>query len=1074
MDAFEQYAKKKRLPSFLRERSKEGLEYKSTCLLDLTMAETFRDLPTAFHVLLFDELYGDLVRRLPELTNYLSEPRLQAFTNALRLELYLPEDLIIEEGRVGAKLFLMKSGAAEIFSPHTRMTFAAVHEGVLFGDVAFFLVGTKQLASVRASRSCEVLFVHRRDWLKLWSETTRIAIEQRIVPAMRHKYHSIARAFRNIATNFELARVSPTGATGPSVKTTRKIASAIVEEVDDDDNDNDSNDSAALDVVAPGLMSHGMEAAARDARVAAGKGPKRKLSAHLGLQLRQSPASVLVSPRKDSRLEEEWSRHAHNLQVLALLEEQEEKSGATDVQRFPPRLSAPVSARERPAPMTHSAASVESNGTVTLPLQIANTSTQAETERETALSFSVKHPTVSPRVALSSSAKRYTIQIMDSETKRRVAAAGADRHAQKPFDESVATATVAPTEPHVVDPPTFAPLTTDEQTPSLVDPDSGRTSRRYALETLPPLVLPSTTSVRDTHGSFETSERRRGSERHLYATHLETLKARSKRRLRKGVFQTSDIDSDTMPNPFEIWVEPRLPPAFCLESSSFRHVWNAVMLGICWYYILVVPFRISFDFEFLTHAANRSRVHTWFALEYVLDALCVVDFVLHKHFFTYIYKGEIVTDPHAIRAHYWHDGSYLADLVCITPCELLALLYSALLRQQGIQWDVTWYRVAVFRTNKMVRILRLHDLSEQLQRTLVYDWKLTFITPGAVYLTRFTFDFALGAHWVACFFYSVSYNTYAEDGRLSWLTTPGMLAYSGCTGIASIGDVPIVEKFARAYHFSIGAITTVSYGDIAPQNAIETVLGALVIVVSIVLFGMLAGGFFHLFEMELGQRADYEERVSRVANYMVFHRFHPRIWTQLQVYFAVHWRESKGMDEAELLRGLPMSVRQDIILYVKRDFVVHMKLFATCEEAFVRAVVTSFELELYVRHDVIIAEGDSGRSLYVIENGSVLVRVTSAKQAPRTPAKPTVASVVNTLRGARSDVVEIVKGRFDFFGEKSLILDVPRSATCVALSSCSMLILTVDKYREILDDFPEYRERNMREWLFSHEHGAHG
>lgn len=270
----------------------------------------------------------------------------------------------------------------------------------------------------------------------------------------------------------------------------------------------------------------------------------------------------------------------------------------------------------------------------------------------------------------------------------------------------------------------------------------------------------------------------------------------------------------------------------------------------------------------------------------------------------------------------------------------------------------------------------------------------------------------------------------------------------------------------------MGAITTVSYGDIAPQNAVETVLGTMVIVMSIVLFGMLSGSFFHLFEMEFGQCADYEERVARVANYMIFHRFHTRIWKQLQVYFGMHWQESKGMDEDELLHGLTTSVRQDIILYVKREFVVQMKLFATCEEAFVRAVVTAFQQELYVRHDVIIAEGDTRRSLYAIENGSVLVRITK-KHRPTIFKKKSKAELTaaieskNPLRLSADETIELVKGRFDFIGEKSLILDVTRSATCVALSSCSMLILTIEKYREVLDDFPEYRERNMRDWIFA-------
>lgn len=1077
VEAFEQYAKKKHLPSFLRERAIEGLEFKSKCLIDLAMTETFADLPTAFHVLLFDELYGDYVRNVPEFHDVLNEPQLQALANALRLELYLPEDLIIEEGRIGTKLFIMKTGAAEIFSAHSQMIFAAVHEGVVFGDLAFFLDGTKQLVSVRASRSCQVLYLHRRDWLALWSCATRAAIERKLVPVMARKYRAMSRAFLNIFQNFELAKTSALTHQRRGGGVERVARGVIVEEIDGDDemlddcnkrdgnvDDNDDEDGET----SASSRSKRVFRFMKSSKDSIARGGRRKLSAYLGLpqRAREPTLSSSLQSLVTARIEAEWARHERNLHALTHIDsQQKEQQGAggdaveeiAKSQQFSSNVLDDALTHEQVHETAQDRAAMDAG--VDLPSRISSDHLSADRLARSLPGAIVKHPTMSGGLAAVHESlgrgvadavpKRHSIQVQLHEMQRHLASVNA-HHSVSIVETAPTAAPAAPQEPHPA---------ADESSQSPGTSDTGLATPVSALhqQHQPPA---STAAHADEppHANTFTGG-------HSYAKHLETLRARSKARKHQSVFQ-SDATAASDANPYDIWVEPPLPPAFCMENSSFRHVWNAVMLAICCYYVLVVPFRISFDFEFLAITGERETIVSWFVVEYLLDALCIADFVLQRSYFTYIYKGEVVTDKARICAHYWRDGTYVSDLVCILPFEVLAPVYSALRRHQGRPWDVTWYRIAVFRTNKMLRIARLHDLSERFQRTLVYDWKWTFITPSAVYFTRFAFDFALGAHWVACFFYAFSYNTYVEDGRLSWLTTPGMLAYAGCTGIDSIGDVPVIEKFARSYHFSMGAITTVSYGDIAPQNAIETALGTVVIVVSIVLFGMLAGGFFHLYEMELGQRADYEERVARVANYVVFHRFHARIWTQLQVYFAVHWQESKGMDEDELLRGLPTSVRQDIILYVKREFVVQMKLFATCEEAFVRAVVAAFQQELFVRHDVIIAEGDTGRSLYVIENGTVLVRVT--KKARKATVRSAAAiAVVHALRPPADETLEVVKGRFDFFGEKSLILDVPRSATCVALSSCSMLILTVEQYRAILDDFPEYREHNMREWIFA-------
>lgn len=1064
----------------------EGLEFKSKCLIDLNMLETFQDLPKAFHVLLFDELYGDYVRSIPELSEMLNEPQLQTLANALSLEIYLPEDLIIEEGRIGSKLFIMKKGAADIFSSQSQMVFAAVHEGVLFGDLSFFLAGIKQLVSVRASRSCQILFIHRRDWMALWSEATRLSIENKIIPVMKHKYRSMSRSFLNIFKNFELAKARHMD---------REMSSKLVHtHAIEEEDGNENNESSAASEYKSRTSKSDRINSSRSITTSRQKPLKltaresrRKLSAHLGLprQMRELKMSISLKSSAVANIEEEWRRHERNLKVLALIDQQSEKeNNVLDIARRSsnPGLQNEVLVHE--SPQEESNPSAITNSTMMLLSRVTSDHILQVQQKIIEAGITKRVGTVNSglgtlRAATGSKpsgqgnilrvdagskpsghGKRHSIQIVGQDMKKSLASIVNGQHTAQehmPFGLSASTAAKKLLSIHSL----------PEEKPAS---EPGEKEHEHHRPSALDLLHQHHFTVGATMIHVEETPRNQ-SEGHSYAKHLDTLKSRSKRRQHKGVFQSED-EMDELKNPYEIWVEPPLPPAFCMENAPFRHIWNAIMLMICCYYILVVPFRISFDFEFLTSTESPEMIIGWFGLEYALDILCVIDFFLQKDYFTYIYKGEIVTDKKAIRNHYLKEGTYLSDLFCILPFEVLTPMYSAFQRYQGVRWDVTWYRVAVFRTNKMIRINRLHELSEKVQRSLVYDWKLTFITPSAVYFTRFAFDFALGAHWVACFFYSVSYNTFIEDGRASWLTTPGMLAYEGCTSIKSIGEVPVTRKFARSYHFSIGAITTVSYGDIAPQNAVETLLGTMVIVVSIVLFGMLAGGFFHLFEMEFGQRADYEERVARVANYMIFHRFHTRIWQQLQVYFAVHWQESKGMDEDELLRGLTTSVRQDIILYVKREFVVQMKLFATCEEAFVRAVVTAFQQELYVRHDVIIAEGDTGRSLYVIENGGVLVRITKKLRPTifKKKSKTELAAASggrSPLRLAADETIELVKGRFDFFGEKSLILDVPRSATCIALSSCSMLILTVEKYREILDDFPEYRERNMRDWIFA-------
>lgn len=612
-------------------------------------------------------------------------------------------------------------------------------------------------------------------------------------------------------------------------------------------------------------------------------------------------------------------------------------------------------------------------------------------------------------------------------------------------------------------------------------------------------------------------------------------------------------------------------------NSKFRRSWAAVMLAVTVYYISVTPYRVSFMDGFLNDRDIESFVVLWFALELVLvDLAFVADFVLQLRYFAFVDGGETIADPQAIASHYRRDGSFLLDLLSIVPFELLLLGAAPFLGDPSPpsspnQWPlfhspsgglVNWHTVAFLKVNRFLRVAHVHLLSDQLQRVLLYESKSLSrlqLRPGMLYLARLALDFLLGTHWLACIFFGVSYLNF-EDGDASWLTTPGMLTVGGCADLGDIRRVPVAAAYLRSFHFSIGAITTVCYGDILPMNAVENAATLAVILVSVVLFSMLSGDFFKFFAMELGTRAEFEERVAQVGHFMAFHNSPADMWTQMKVYFALSWQESKGMHEEQQLRGLPTTLRQDIARHVHANLIQHVRLFHSCEEPFSKAIIAAIKHEFFVRNDVIIQRGDMERSLYIVETGLVVIsavrkkkskggagsaRVSSLEaqhgaggdanhkeeqptadkadkmarsnaessardddhgddsvnewlalsrqqstvagdvQQLNTASKPTErprrreASIVGVVSPSGADSAppdinasaereeRIVKGPFDYFGERSLLFGTPWNATCVAACVSSLFVLTSDRFDAILDEFPSYRSKVVRAWVMT-------
>ncbi|KAL3662796.1 hypothetical protein V7S43_012198 [Phytophthora oleae] len=76
-----------------------------------------------------------------------------------------------------------------------------------------------------------------------------------------------------------------------------------------------------------------------------------------------------------------------------------------------------------------------------------------------------------------------------------------------------------------------------------------------------------------------------------------------------------------------------------------------------------------------------------------------------------------------------------------------------------------------------------------------------------------------------------------------------------------------------------------------------------VIFIAVAIFSMLSGGFYKYFDMSGRVR----EESGLGWSLPKFHRFPSDMWSQMQVYFALSWRESHSRWEREILRGVPPS-----------------------------------------------------------------------------------------------------------------------------------------------------------------------
>ncbi|TMW58327.1 hypothetical protein Poli38472_011915 [Pythium oligandrum] len=479
--------------------------------------------------------------------------------------------------------------------------------------------------------------------------------------------------------------------------------------------------------------------------------------------------------------------------------------------------------------------------------------------------------------------------------------------------------------------------------------------------------------------------------------------------------------------------------AFHIFIKRLHKSWEFLMLFIALYHAVTAPLKIAFvhDLQELT------GLSAWSGLEYVMDFLCLADVIGRLR--------RSSTLQHSIKTHKastlaslppTYEGFH-ADVIALFPMEIFVFAVHSY--SDRLLYLDKWRYMCFFRLNKIVFSHRLQDLSESVFQYMVYDLKLPVIE-SSLYFLRSLAKYVLMAHWIACIWYGVSEKAY-QVYSTSWLSTPGMLVFnnyhassaatSAHGGAVDLHVISLERKYMRSFHFAMGSISTLFYGDVVSMNLIELLVEIMVILWSIYIYGALVGAHGEVLETHSRKKAMFEQNLSELQHYLLNNDVPKVLKKHIKQYYASIWRRRNGEEELAAIAGISRTLQEDVVYATLHRFAWKVSVFHSLDVHFLRALLVKLQYVICAEDEEVVIRGDVDRSMYFIAQGRILVK---------------------------HDKSEITKEKGDFFGELALLYGIPRDETCIALSLAELYRLDHEPYEELLLDFPEYRFRNKHEW----------
>ncbi|KAG6970020.1 hypothetical protein JG688_00005074 [Phytophthora aleatoria] len=325
---------------------------------------------------------------------------------------------------------------------------------------------------------------------------------------------------------------------------------------------------------------------------------------------------------------------------------------------------------------------------------------------------------------------------------------------------------------------------------------------------------------------------------------------------------------------------------------------------------------------------------------------------------------------------------------------------------------------------------QIEALSEQLFQYLIYDRKIP-ANEAFLYFLKGLASYVTMGHLLACIWFIISELGFHHYGT-SWLSTSGMLTFisDGSTEVEHtarmlsesattfyLESVSLTRKYLRSLLFSMECISTLFYGDILSMNPLELVAEIAITLWSIYIYGALVGAQGELLNAQARREAAFEQGLGELQHYLVENEVPKKLKRQIKSYYARVWRRRKGEKEFAAVAHVSHTLHEDVVLATLRGFAAR---YVVCSEG-----------------EEVAMKGDVDRSMYFIAQGRVLVKLDSS---------------------------ESIRERGEFFGELALLYGVSRLETCVALALTELYRLDHQSYEHLLQDFPQYRERNKLAW----------
>ncbi|KAG1678597.1 hypothetical protein FOA52_012604 [Chlamydomonas sp. UWO 241] len=397
-------------------------------------------------------------------------------------------------------------------------------------------------------------------------------------------------------------------------------------------------------------------------------------------------------------------------------------------------------------------------------------------------------------------------------------------------------------------------------------------------------------------------------------------------------------------------------------DSLFRKHWDYLILLLMVYVVIITPYLIAFEISTTDMSAPITII------DLSINSLFLLDVCLN---FRTSYPdpevGMMISDRKKVAVNYvWSapwPGWFWFDTLTSLP-------YDQMVNMKELSAAKSIKVLRIFRILRLLKMAKLARVMSNVNvrsafRSLEDMFGKATMRMGQLLLL------AIGMlHWGAClFYYSAAWQDFNDE---TWVWRADLVPNE-----YSDGDANNAKRYIYALYWSVVSMTTVGYGDITPVSVSEKVIAIFIIIAGASLFAYFMGSMTSLIACSDSHSARLARKKAAVDDFLRDRKMPNRLSEKVRTFYNYTVARTVRQDEAEIIAGLSMGLRMQVVLHLYRQALEKVPFFRGKPPQFITSLVTRLKLEYFSPGDIVVRQGETGHEMFFVGEGALAVRVYS-------------------------------------------------------------------------------------------------